>query len=207
MRRRDPGNHKGFTGGRRERRARNSCVSIPAEWEQAVDSHQAKQLAKWRTHGRVGQCRAEGTRRSHNTRRVESLPFRRVDGNPTIETQRFPKGVPMTEMNPPIEIDCRAVKARLDEGRPFVFLDCREPEEVAVAKINGTLLIPMSQLAERVGELAARQGDEIIVHCHHGGRSLRVARWLRSQGFSRAASLAGGIDQWALEIDPTITRY
>jgi rhodanese-related sulfurtransferase len=45
------------------------------------------------------------------------------------------------------------------------------------------------------------------VHCHHGGRSLRVVRWLREQGFSRAQSMAGGIDQWAVDIDPSLPRY
>lgn len=113
----------------------------------------------------------------------------------------------MPDANTPIEVSCRDVKARLDQQQPFLLIDCREPDEFAVAKIEGATLLPMSQLAERVGELAGRQQDEIVVHCHHGGRSLRVAMWLRQQGYSRAASMAGGIDQWAIEIDPTIARY
>ena len=113
----------------------------------------------------------------------------------------------MTDAARPLETDCRAVKARLDEGQKFLFLDCREPEEYAIAKIAGATLIPMSHLAERIDELKSHADEEIVVHCHHGGRSLRVANWLRNQGFAQACSMAGGIDQWALEIDPTIARY
>jgi rhodanese-related sulfurtransferase len=110
-------------------------------------------------------------------------------------------------MTYPLEIDCRSVKARLDAGTPLLFLDCREPDEHATAKIAGTTLIPMSQLAERVGELAAHKDREIVVHCHHGGRSLRVAQWLRKQGYDKVSSLSGGIDAWSQEIDPAVPRY
>lgn len=107
----------------------------------------------------------------------------------------------------PLEITCAAVKAKLDRGEKFFFLDCREADEFAVAKIPGATLIPMSELANRVGELDAHKNSEIVIHCHHGGRSLRIANWLRQQGFAQAASMSGGIDQWAVEIDPTIARY
>lgn len=106
-----------------------------------------------------------------------------------------------------IEITCQAVHQKRQAGETFLFLDCREPDEAAVASIEGTLLIPMSQLAERAGELDAYRDQPVIVHCHHGGRSLRVANWLRKQGFAQAASMAGGIDQWATEIDSAIARY
>lgn len=113
----------------------------------------------------------------------------------------------MSQTEVPMEITCQDVKTRLESGTLFVFLDCREPEEFAIAKIEGTTLMPMSQMAERAGEILAEKEVEIVVHCHHGGRSLRVATWLRNQGFSRARSMSGGIDQWAMEIDPTIARY
>lgn len=107
----------------------------------------------------------------------------------------------------PLEVDVHAVHSRQTSGRPFLFLDCREPDEYETVHIEGTTLIPMSQLQERVSELDGRQDEDIIVHCHHGGRSLRVAQWLRQQGYSRAASMAGGIDAWAIEIEPGMTRY
>jgi rhodanese-related sulfurtransferase len=65
----------------------------------------------------------------------------------------------------------------------------------------------MSEIQERIGELDGRQNDRIVIHCHHGGRSLQVAHWMRQQGYSNAQSMAGGIDLWAQEIEPGMTRY
>ena len=62
-------------------------------------------------------------------------------------------------------------------------------------------------LADRIADLEPHRQREIIIHCHHGGRSLRVANWLRRNGFEGARSMAGGIDQWSLQIDPSIPRY
>ncbi|HEV2969118.1 MAG TPA: rhodanese-like domain-containing protein [Pirellulales bacterium] len=110
-------------------------------------------------------------------------------------------------MPAPIETDCRTVHSDLAAGADFLLLDCREPDEFAIAKIEGAQLLPMSELAARVDELAPYRDRRIVVHCHHGGRSLRVANWLRGQGFDQAQSMAGGIDAWATEIDPTVPRY
>lgn len=107
----------------------------------------------------------------------------------------------------PWEIDCASVKKMLDDGVPFFFLDCREKDEYALVKIPGTTLLPMSELAARGAELEPHKNEAIVVHCHHGGRSLRVAQWLRQNGYAKAQSMAGGIHQWALEIDPTLTKY
>ena len=107
----------------------------------------------------------------------------------------------------PIEIDCQSVAARLQLGDGLVLIDCRESDEYAVASIKGARLVPMSELANRVEELGQLRECEIVVHCHHGGRSLRVARWLREQGFASAQSMAGGIDQWSQTIDPGVPRY
>jgi rhodanese-related sulfurtransferase len=107
----------------------------------------------------------------------------------------------------PLEVNCPQVKAKLDAGMPFLFLDVREPDEYATAKIAGTTLLPMSQLADRIAELEPHRNDEIVVHCHHGGRSLRVTMWLRGQGFPKVSNLTGGIDAWSQQIDPGVPRY
>ena len=65
----------------------------------------------------------------------------------------------------------------------------------------------MQELAERVAEIDAWRARQIIVHCHHGVRSLHVTRWLRARGFTAVQSMAGGIDAWSLTIDPATPRY
>ncbi len=115
----------------------------------------------------------------------------------------------MPDNNPlPLEIDCHSVQQKLAAGAAdFVLLDCREPDEYALVHIDQAVLLPMSQLQARLSELQPHREKQIAVHCHHGGRSLKVTQWLRSQGYQRVQSMAGGIDQWAQQINPTLTRY
>jgi len=108
----------------------------------------------------------------------------------------------------PLEISVADTAAALQSSDPRpLLLDCRTPEEHATAKIAGAVLIPMQDLPERVGELAAHRPLPVIVHCHHGMRSLRVAKWLREQGFTQAQSMRGGIDAWSQEIDSSVPTY
>ena len=107
----------------------------------------------------------------------------------------------------PLEIDVRAVKSLLDEGTDFVLLDCREPAEHQIARIEGSTFIPMRDIPSRLAELQPHAGKRVVVHCHHGGRSLQVTEWLRQQGFPQAQNITGGIDVWASEVDPSIPRY
>ena len=112
----------------------------------------------------------------------------------------------MSDNQHPLEVDCDEVKARIATD-DVLLLDCREQEEFDVVHIPGAMLLPMSQLQVRVDELAAFREKEIVVLCHHGIRSLDVATWLHKQGFASVKSLAGGIDRWAQQIDPTLPRY
>lgn len=101
----------------------------------------------------------------------------------------------------------REVRDDEDPNAGPLLLDCRTEAEARVARIEGSTLIPMNELPERIGELAHERGRSIIVYCHHGVRSLRVAAYLREQGFERAQSMRGGIDAWSQTIDPSIPRY
>jgi rhodanese-related sulfurtransferase len=107
----------------------------------------------------------------------------------------------------PLEIDCQTVRQRLRSQPECLLLDCRDSDEHAIVSIAGSRLLPMSQIEARLGELEGWRDAPIAVHCHHGGRSLRVAQWLRAQGFAKAQSMAGGIDRWALEVDTSLARY
>lgn len=106
-----------------------------------------------------------------------------------------------------MEVSCAEVKQRRDADDDFLLLDCREQDEHDLVSIAGAKLLPMSELMERHEELTEFKDRPLVVHCHHGGRSLQVANWLRGQGYSQAQSMAGGIDVWAQEIEPEMTRY
>jgi rhodanese-related sulfurtransferase len=104
-----------------------------------------------------------------------------------------------------IEIDVHALHSEMAQGTPLQLLDVREDWEAAIAQLPGATFIPMNELATRLEELDAAK--PLVVYCHHGIRSLHVALALRSRGFANARSLRGGIDRWAVEIDPSIARY
>lgn len=111
------------------------------------------------------------------------------------------------EDNYALEVDVHAVKQMLDAKTPFLLIDCREAGEVATCKIDGSIHIPMQQIPARIAEIEPHKGTPIVVHCHHGGRSMRVTQWLRQQGFQSAQNMAGGIDDWSQRIDPAVPRY
>ena len=102
--------------------------------------------------------------------------------------------------------------AWLDHVRQFgspVVLDVREPHELQMASIQAdgfTLLtIPMGVIPPRLTELNPQQ--PIACLCHHGGRSMQVASFLKGRGFAHVANIAGGINAWSAEVDPTVPRY
>ena len=84
-------------------------------------------------------------------------------------------------------------------------LDVREPAEIELASLPATVKIPMMEVPGRLAELA--RDANVVVMCHSGGRSRRVARFLLDAGFTRVFNLAGGIDAWSREIDASVPRY
>jgi len=104
-----------------------------------------------------------------------------------------------------LEITPAEVKARLDQGEKLILIDVREPWEYEVCRIEGARHVPLGALAASLQTLP--DVDEVICYCHHGIRSLDAATWLRFQGIEKAKSLSGGIERWALEVDPQVPRY
>ena len=106
-------------------------------------------------------------------------------------------------METPLEVDVMTAAAQLQAGA--LLLDVREPAEVAVCAIEGSRRIPMQQIPGQINDLP--RDRLILVHCHHGGRSMRVAHFLRANGFTQVSNVAGGIDLWSELIDPSLARY
>jgi rhodanese-related sulfurtransferase len=106
-------------------------------------------------------------------------------------------------METPLEIDVATAAQLQREGA--LLLDVREPFEVATCTVPGSRHIPMRQIPESLSELP--RDRLILAFCHHGGRSLRVTQFLRANGFTQVSNVAGGIDAWAVEIDPSLPRY
>jgi sulfur-carrier protein adenylyltransferase/sulfurtransferase len=103
------------------------------------------------------------------------------------------------------EMTATELKQECDQGKPIVIVDVREPHEYEIAHIDGAVLIPLGELPERLKELDDHA--EIVTHCHHGARSLKALEILKAAGFSKVRSLRGGIDAWAVNVDPSLPRY
>jgi rhodanese-related sulfurtransferase len=105
------------------------------------------------------------------------------------------------------EISVVEAKLRLAGPHPPRLIDVREAEEYATAHIDGAELLPLSQWPALAAEKLTDPGQPLLIQCHHGGRSARAAEYLLRNGFADVTNLAGGIDAWSVEIDPSVPRY
>ena len=105
------------------------------------------------------------------------------------------------------EISGRELAATLERGESVYLIDVREPWEHALAALPDSVLVPLGQLEAQASELAPPAGALVVTYCHHGVRSLSAAAFLARTGFGDVRSLAGGLDAWSREIDPTMPRY
>ncbi len=104
-----------------------------------------------------------------------------------------------------MQISVKEVSERIARGDKLLLVDVREPWEHDLCKIPGAKLIPLGTLPANLNALL--DADDVICYCHHGMRSLDAAVWLRQQGVESAKSMAGGIERWSAEVDPSVPRY
>lgn len=108
----------------------------------------------------------------------------------------------------PLEITVEETRDLL-AARPddTALIDVREPFEHELARIAGATFIPMRRIPEHLDSDELPREKHLLIHCHHGGRSLRVTEWLRAQGYPRVTNVAGGIHAWSERLDPAVPRY
>ncbi len=125
-----------------------------------------------------------------------------------IDYQQF-CGVPGREPAPAGgrdgQMDVTELKGKIDRGERFILVDVREPHEYQICRIPGSKLIPLGELAKRVGELDP--AAETVVHCKMGGRSAKAVEFLKKAGFQNVSNLAGGILAWSDKVDPRVPKY
>ncbi|MDF1740860.1 MAG: molybdopterin-synthase adenylyltransferase MoeB [Verrucomicrobiales bacterium] len=126
--------------------------------------------------------------------------------NPTItDLKEIEFACAMSDQKELREIDVHQLKKRIERDDQFILLDVRETAEVEVAKIDGSVLIPLGELPDRLGELHPR--EEIIIHCKAGGRSAQALKILMDANFTDVCHVKGGINAWSLEVDSSVPHY
>ncbi len=103
------------------------------------------------------------------------------------------------------EISAQELKTMIDHHDKFVLVDVREPHEYQIARIPGSKLIPLGDVAQRANELDT--ADDIVVHCRSGARSAKAIQTLQKMGFKRLRNLKGGVLAWSHDVDPTVPQY
>ncbi|MBJ18687.1 MAG: Grx4 family monothiol glutaredoxin [bacterium] len=138
---------------------------------------------------------------------LDSISASRADGI-TIDVADTPDGQAFKVDNPNAprvqSMSVADLKAAIDGGEALELLDVRTPEERAIAAIPSAILLNEGEAA-RIESLP--RDVKLVLHCHHGGRSMQAAEQFVSLGFTQVFNVVGGIDAWSQEIDPEVPRY
>jgi adenylyltransferase/sulfurtransferase len=118
-------------------------------------------------------------------------------------------GLPAREGDAPVVrvVSAFEVHARRRRSKDLLLLDVRDPDEYERARIEGSTLIPVGELGDRLDEIAGYRSGPVVVHCHHGPRSRRACELLIENGFTEVEEMAGGIEAWSVTVDPDVPRY
>ncbi|WP_353931219.1 molybdopterin-synthase adenylyltransferase MoeB [Okeanomitos corallinicola TIOX110] len=108
------------------------------------------------------------------------------------------------------EMTVKELKALLDSGaKDFVLLDVRNPHEYEIAKIPGSVLVPLPEIEDGDGVTKVKEllnGHRLIAHCKMGGRSAKALAILKEAGIT-GTNVKGGINAWSQEIDSSVPQY
>ena len=113
-------------------------------------------------------------------------------------------GQPITQ----ISVEELAQRLASDEAG-IQLVDVREPQEVAIAHIEGFVNLPLSEFSTWAEQIPTQFDPhaETLVICHHGVRSAQMCQWLMAQGFTNVKNIAGGIDAYSSVVNPSIPHY
>lgn len=107
----------------------------------------------------------------------------------------------------PREIGASELAAKLRAGAPVLLVDVREDWERGICALPGDTHVPLHSLVARAGEIVPPKEGAVVIYCHAGVRSWMAAQYLEHVGLKDVLSLAGGIDAWSTEVDPSVARY
>jgi rhodanese-related sulfurtransferase len=107
----------------------------------------------------------------------------------------------------PRQIKSEDLAAKLKAGEPVFIVDVREAWEREIASLPDQLHVPLDELPARAAEIAPPKGAPVVLYCHAGVRSFQAAAFLEQRGLQEVYSLLGGIDDWAVFVDPRVPRY
>lgn len=127
-----------------------------------------------------------------------------IRGLPTCAAACAAPLPPMSTEAYPLEVTVTEARQLLDT-KAALLVDVREPFEIEICRVEDAELIPLRQIPEHVRTLP--KDKHLLMLCHHGRRSLSATEFLRANGYTAVSSIAGGIDAWAEQIDPTMARY
>jgi len=135
------------------------------------------------------------------TGRTREIVYRRDESTRAAGQTATPAPQP-SDQN---DVSPEELRDLLMTSEPPLLVDVREPWEAEITSIPGSVLIPLGELASRTRELGT--GNPVVLYCHRGGRSRQALDLLLQLGFSDVRHLTGGVDAWAVRVDPTASRY
>lgn len=112
------------------------------------------------------------------------------------------------KLHPPAEVSAGELWSWFESGDPVFLLDVREPEERLISVLAGSESVPFAQILEHIERIAAQaKGRKTVVYCRNGVRSLAISEVLAGYGLKNVFSLAGGLNAYASEVDPSLLAY